>query len=469
MVRAARAKQWVGEQPAFPPLVEVRPDRRLRFNFHKGQAIAWRADERIVAVVAGTQSGKTTFGPLWLEREIQDSGAGTYLVAAPNYPLLTTKLIPEFRKLFVDQLGLGVFLESPRPRFIMTPEGDRRLWGTEQDERTTVFFGSAEKPSSLESMTAKAAWLDEAGQPEFKVASYEAIMRRVSLAMGRILITTTPYTVGHWLRRRVFDKASPIADGTRRSDIESIRVIQFKSIWNPAFPREEWERAKRDLPRWKFRMMYCGEFSKPAGQIYDIFGQQSLVPRFALPERWPRYGGLDFGGVNTYAVFVAENPESNELYIYKTYRGGNATAATHTSGMLKNEPKIPVFYGGAKSEQQWRDEFKAAGLPVKTPLASEVEIGIDRVYAELAGQSLYVFDDLEDLIDEFENYSRRADDEGNVFDEILNKNDYHGLDATRYIIGSIRGKAKGSTYSRTEPDYSNLGYETAYARNRYER
>jgi hypothetical protein len=432
-----------------PPLVEVRADGRLRFNFHHGQSAAWFATERIVAIVAGTQSGKTTFGPVWLWREMKLKGAGVYLVAAPTDPLLQVKLIPAFKQLFVDQLGLGVFTDSPRPLFKLSKEGEKRLFGSEQSEETIVYFGYAARPETLESMTAKAAWCDEAGQRQFKVDSWEAIMRRLSLAEGRVLITSTPYTVSHWLKRRVFDK--------RNDPRESIKVIQFKSIMNPAFPKSEYRRAKRELPRWKFRMMYCGDFSKPAGQIYDVFnegGHVHTIPRFAIPDRWNRYGGLDFGGVNTYAVYVAEDPHSKALYAYRTYTGGNRTAKQHVERILTGEPKVPVFFGGAKSENNYRLEYKAAGLPVKEPIlsgADSVELGIDRVYAELASDLFFIFDDLEDYIDEYESYTREVDEEGNVSEEIVDKNKYHGLDATRYIIGSIRAGKKRSGYTATVP------------------
>lgn len=437
-------------QPLVEPMVSVTPERKLRMNFHYGQSQAWDSEERITALVAGTQSGKTVFGPLWLHREMQRKGPGAYLIAAPTDPLLQLKLIPEFKRLFVELLQLGTFLESPRPKFTLSKEGARRLWGREQDEETVVHFGYAAKPDSLESMTVKAAWLDEAGQPQFKVGSWEAINRRLSIHFGRILITTTPYTVGHWLRRRVFDK--------RFDPRESIRVIQFKSLWNPAFPRAAWDAAKRDMPRWKFRMMYCGDFTKPAGQIYDNFTEIHRIPRVAIPSTAKRYLGLDFGGVNTYGVFVYERTDGS-LCIYRTYHHGGRTAKQHVEHLLRTEPVIPITYGGAKSEQQWRDEFKAGGLIVKTPLATDVEIGIDRVYAQLAQQRLYVFDDLDDLIDEFETYSRPVDEEGNVLDGIEDKNKFHGLDATRYIVGSIRndGNRTGG-YVRTEPEYADDDY-----------
>lgn len=463
------------ETRPIPPLVELRPNRRLRFNFHRGQWRAWEAEERIVAVVAGTQGGKTTFGPVWLWREMQRGGPGTYLIAAPTDPLLQVKLIPAFKELFIDQLQLGTFSETPRPKFVLSKEGSRRLWGYEATEETVVYFGYAAKPDSLESMSAKAAWLDEAGQAQFKVGSWEAVLRRLSLATGRVLITTTPYTVGHWLRRRVFDKTRKLGDGTRSTPstvkyAESIRVVQFKSIWNPSFPRDEWDRAKRDLPRWKFRMMYCGEFERPAGQIFDIFnnGHVHTIPRFALPERWPRYLGMDFGGVNTYGIYLAEDSESKALYAYRTYHAGNRTASQHVEHIRKGEPRLPITFGGAKSEQQWRDEFRAAGLSVAEPLTSDVEIGIDRVYAQLAGDSLYIFDDLEDYIDEYENYSRKTDEEGKVYEEIADKNEFHGMDATRYIIGSIRSGKRGSGYVASLPESTEDEIRSAI-RGRYDR
>lgn len=449
---APTAQSWGTVQPDVPPLVQVTPENKLRFNFHYGQALAWDATERVVAVVAGTQSGKTTFGPAWLYREIQACGPGTYLIAAPTDPLLQVKLIPAFKQLFEEQMQIGTFRETPRPKFTVSRDGAVKLWGQDTDEETVIYFGYAAKPDSLESMTVKAAWLDEAGQPDFKVGSWEAILRRLSLAQGRVLITTTPYTIGHWLKRRVFDKTVHAPDGTRVSHEESIRVVQFKSIWNPAFPRAEYDRARRDLPRWKFRMMYCGDFSKPAGQIYDNFGPVHMVPRVAIPATAKRYLGLDFGGVNTYGVYLYEMLDGS-LCIYRTYRAGGRTAKQHVEYLLKGEPVIPITYGGAKSEQQWRDEFKAGGMFVRQPLTTDVEIGIDRVYAQLAQNRLYVFDDLDDILDEFDNYSRVVDDEGNVSETIQDKSLYHGLDATRYIVGSIRSDGKRGGYTRTEPEW----------------
>lgn len=259
-------------------LARVREDGSLDVYFHPGQLRAYKSTRRIIAVTAGTQSGKTSFAPFWLHREMQLCGPGDYMFVTPTYPLLELKALPEFLRLFERSLELGHYFASPRRVFQVSDQGARRLFADRFADRqvdTRVIFGYATVPESLESATARAAVLDEAGQKKFRVGSWEAVLRRLSLSMGRVLITTSVYAM-NWLKTRVFD---PFQAGDR-----SIDVIQFDSTMNPGFPREEFERARRDLPRWKFEQMYCGKFTRPAGLIYDCFERERhTCPRFATP------------------------------------------------------------------------------------------------------------------------------------------------------------------------------------------
>jgi hypothetical protein len=75
-------------------VAETTPEGGLRLHFHRGQLRAWDSDKRIVAVIAGNQSGKTTIGPPWLHREMLRRGPGDYLVASPTFKLMALRVLP---------------------------------------------------------------------------------------------------------------------------------------------------------------------------------------------------------------------------------------------------------------------------------------------------------------------------------------------------------------------------------------
>ncbi len=426
MTAAARTKS--------PDLIEVTADRKLRLHLHEGQRKLWKSKARFNAAIAGSQSGKTVLGPPWLHREIQRRGPGDYLVVSPSYKLLARKALPAFRRYFETILRLGTYYAGAA-EFRFSQEGMRRMFGEPEEgaehEPTTVFFGHAEDPESLESATAKAAWLDEAGQKRFKLESWEAILRRLSLFVGRVLITTTPYNLG-WLKQKIWDKW--------KSGDPDYLVVNFPSTLNPLFSKKEDERARRDLPYWKYAMFYLGLFTRPAGLIYDSFDEaRHKVPRRNLHPLWPRYLGLDFGAVNTVGLFYCKEPETGALYLYREYKAGGRTAKEHVEALLKDEPMIPVCVGGSKSEGQWRNEFRAAGLPVREPAISDVEVGIDRVYGAHREGQILVFDDLSGYLEEKLTYSRETDEQGNPTEKIEDKSSFHHMDAERYIVGHLRG------------------------------
>ncbi len=422
---------------------------QIQANLHFGQQAAIDSRKQVVVVLAGTQSGKTSFGPIWMYFEIRRMGQGDYLVAAPTFPLLRAKVKDEFLRLFEQMLGAGKWNEADY-EFTFYPEWEQEIFGEDYDpySSTRVIFKHASNPSALEGFTAKAAWLDEAGQDEFKLGSWYAIRRRLSLASGldpeeegnewmdgmaggRILITTTPYNLG-WLYKKIY---LPWMDA--KKEHEEFDIVNFRSIDNPSFSVKEWERAKADLQPWYFDMMYQGIFQRPAGLIYDTWDESFKVPRFNIPDTWERYVGLDFGPNNTVAVFYAKDPKHNKFYLYRTYKGGKRTALNHVKRLLEGEPKLSGVWGGAGNEDQWRHEFTKAGMRVVKSSVSDVEIGIGRVYAAHQASQLYVFSDLEMYIDEKTTYSRKVDEEGEPLSEIKNKNDFHFMDAERYFITGL--------------------------------
>jgi len=398
-----------------PAFRELLPDGTLRFHFHPGQTRAWDCEQRQVLVLAGSQGGKTEWGNVWLNREIERRGEGDYLVVTATYPLLNLKLLPAFLDLFQTTLRRGRWFESSK---VFEYSGGK----------TRVIFGSATNPESIESATAKAAWLDEVGQRQFRREAYEGAMRRLTIHQGRMLLTTTPYVLG-WFKSELYDWAV-------QGD-PSIGLVQFSSVMNPAFPREEFERARATLPAWKFAMFHEGKFAKPAGLIYDCFDTAThAVPRFPIPESWPCYQGVDFGPVHTAGIWLAQDPASGILYAYREYQSetkGHAEDHARRFRELSGRENIRKRAGGSHTESGWRDAYTAAGWPLVEPVVSSVEVGIDRVYALVKQARLLVFDDLQATLDQLGTYSRELDANYQPTEVIQDKAEYHLLDALRYI------------------------------------
>jgi hypothetical protein len=392
-------------------------DGKLTVNLHAGQTKAWDSQRRFVFIIAGTQSGKTSFEPLWLDREIKQKGEGDYLAVTATYDLLKMKFLPELQNYFCHLFGWEY------------SASERTIWRQDKPRMfTRIIMRSADAEGGLESASAKGALFDECGQDGVKVSAWEALLRRLSLSQGRVLAGTTPYNLG-WLKTQIFDR-------WRGGDPDT-QVIQFKSTMNPAFPREEYERARRTLPTWKFEMFYNGEFSRPAGMIYEDFSQNHIIPSFDIPANWSRYLGVDFGAVHTAKIYIAQDPASKLNYLYREALDGNMTTAQQVASVRKYNEHNLIAWGGAKSETQQRWDWGAAGLNVGTPYIADVEAGINRVIALLKEKRLFVFSSCTGIIDEFGTYSRELDAGGQPTEKIKNKNEYHRLDALRYVASGI--------------------------------
>jgi hypothetical protein len=417
-------------------------DGRLILDLHAGQTRAWESTRRIVCMSAGTQGGKTSLEPWWLAREIQRKGPGDYIAATGTYDLFKLKFLPVMRECFEHVLRIGRYwaserlieLADPTTGHFLAKRADDLMWGR-------IILRSADTGGGLESTTAQAAVLDEAGLPTYTLETYEAVRRRLSLSRGRILIGTTLYAL-NWLKTHILDAAA-------KGDPE-LDVIHFDSIANPAFPREEYEIARRKMPGWRFNMRYRGRATRPPGMIYECFDEADVMAPVAIPRHWPRWLGLDFGGVHTAALFYAQEPHVTppQYTLYREYLAGGRTAIQHTQELLRGEPRMPRAIGGSKSEGQWRQEFgrggwiegvEVPGLAIAAPKITDVELGITRVYGVHARHGIRVFDTCEGYLDQKRSYARALDANQEPTEAIDAKSTYHFMDAERYVIGGQHG------------------------------
>ncbi len=392
----------------------------------------------------------TSFGPHWLIREVYRRGAGDYLAVTASFDLFKLKMLPSMRLVFEDIFGVGRYWAGDKVIELKNPAtGDFKANRATDPMWARIILRSADALGGLESSTAKAVWLDEAGQDRFSFDAYKAIRRRGTIHLARILMTTTLYNIG-WLTQHVIDPA--VADGQTSYEIfgdaeieltdcpkTNTRIIQYDSILNPSFPKEEYEEAKSLLPDEEFQMFYRGRKSSRRFLIYDSFEYtKHTCPPFIIPDSWNRYMGVDFGGAHTCAMYYAEDPTSHKLYCYREYLSGGRSIAEHVNMMLANEPSVPSAFGGARSEDQWRNEFSQHGLPIMSPATDDIDLGINRVYAQHVKDGIIYFNNLSGILDEKGKYRRKRDKEGNIVSDIERKNTFHRLDSERYLVATIR-------------------------------
>lgn len=379
----------------------------MQIRLHSGQSRAWKSDARFVAMIAGTGGGKSWFGPIWLYREIQKYPKDGFLVVSPTYPMFQRIVLPRTKE-FLDTVTCGEYRAGERIYYL--PTGGK------------VFFGSADNPFSLEGVHVRAAWLDEAGQ--MRREAWDVVLRRVGFHKGRIILTTTPYNLG-WLKTEIYDRWKA---GDRNYD-----VVQFASIMNPAYPEEEFERARDTLPDWKFRMFYLGQFARPEGLVYQEFAPaKHVVEPFRIPAGWRRIIGIDFGYNNpTAAVWLAVNPDG-VVYAYREYYQRNKLPEESGADIKQLSKDERIEYAACDpSDPAAIEKYRRLGLPARAGY-NAVKEGIEAVITLMKSNRFFVFRGLVNLLDEIENY-RWAEKNEQLKDEPVKEYD-HAVDALRYAV-----------------------------------
>lgn len=429
------------------PLYELdRDNGTLNLYLHEGQRRTWESERRFVFMIAGKQSGKTIYGPVWLFEQIQKLGAGDYLAISATYDLFKLKMLPALKQFFVSDLDIARYWAGDRILELRHPDTGEfgaqygheheKMWGR-------IILRSADSEEGLQSASAKAAWMDEPGL--YGADVWKDVRGRLSLAAGPALGTTTPYDLG-WLKQQIYDL-------WQQGNTE-IDVIQFSSRLSPFFSDEEYESLRQSMQTYQFQMDYDAQFGRPPAGIYEDFIDAlredggHLVKRFVIPHEWPRMVAIDPGIVNPGKLWVAHDVEEDVYYIYRAEKGGERrTSKEHGQfdvELAKKQNERVIWWAiGAKSEKYWREDYKAAGAnDVRQPPIMDVEQGIDRGVTLIKQRRVYVFDDLIEFIGEMMSYARVIKN-GEVTKEIKDKSTFHLMDTYRYFaVQVVRNQMK---------------------------
>ena len=167
-----------------------------------------------------------------------------------------------------------------------------------------------------------------------------------------------------------------------------------------------------------------------SGAIYPVPESEITVEPFPIPDYYHRCNGLDVGWNCTAACFAAIDPETGVMYIYDTYKKGQAEPSVHAHAIKSRGDWIPVAIdpaargrGQRDGESLWQLYFDF-GLDL-CKAVNAVESGLYEVFQALQSGMLKVFSTCTPLFEEYRIY--RRDEKGKVVKE----ND-HVMDAFRY-------------------------------------
>ncbi len=402
-----------------PPLKLIQKQADLLADHHA----------RTLAAIAGTGGGKTAMGYWWLYDRMRRQPGYGWGLCEPTYPMLAKIILnspdPE-RPSLIDWLkAAGTFIDYQAvDRIIITKYGK-------------IYLGSADNPDSMQGPALKGYWLDEAGM--MSLIAHQTALQRISFYDGQELITTTPYNRG-WLKTEIHDKAN--------NDL--IHVEQWRSIENPAFPEDVYYEMRDTMQRHRFVMMYDAKFERPVGMVYSSFdSDKCVIEPFSLPRSWPRYVGQDYGPVHTAVIWYAKSPVKyrgwpvGTMFAYREYMEGNKSIKQHATD-LKHRSKAEQLQmkvaSPLPSERQWRREFSEQGWHLQECKITDVEVGIDRVWSMHYQNKLVYFNTLRYTLAQKEEYHRKLDESQQPTEAIENKEQFHFMDAERYIIAHLQGR-----------------------------
>ncbi len=384
----------------------------MNFTLHKHQDKVIGSTRRFILALSGVQGGKTVCGAIWLLTQIYEAykkgERGDWLIAAPTEKILQQSTLVKFKDFIPSDWGVW----REQKKCFELSWGDR------------IFVRSTENPEHLEGMTIKGAWLDEAGQMKSQVWIY--IQARVAIHQGRVLMTTTPYAM-NWLYREIMKRA--------RDGDKDYELITWKSIENPAFPQEDFDRAKRTLPKAIFERRYLGLFTRLEGLVYPDFDIDThVIEPFTIPDNWYYFAGMDFGHTNPTCILpIIKDPQNNTYYVIDEFYEREASLQKMAAWMSKY-PLTKIF-ADRQSAHLISELQQQHGCKNIAPCDNSIDIGIERIGLLLREKRLKFFRKrCNNTVDELESYHYPPPSQDKEVKDKPVPFHNHAMDALRYAF-----------------------------------
>lgn len=220
---------------------------------------------------------------------------------------------------------------------------------------------------------------------------------------------------------------------------------------NYRLPKDFESNLRARFPDWWQKRYLEGSFQFSEGLVYPS-AMNNLVPRFTIPKNWKRLVAFDYGVADEAVfVFAAVDERTGIVYIYKCLHANNRDisalskmyhtgAADIPDGGLYTAPIIDPKSGPKRDPDLVRlaDKFLDYGINFQ-PGVIDVDTRIMVLNTYFEKGKMKIFDDLEFMIGEFENYKFR---ETSISDTSRKRSQpvdarNHSINATEWIATAL--------------------------------
>jgi PBSX family phage terminase large subunit len=313
---------------------------------------------------------------------------------------------------------------------------------TTQGKTSTIVLRGWESIETLRGQKFDFIVIDEiASMRNWWVNWQEVIRPTLTDTKGHGLFISTPKGFNHWYD--IFNL---------ESKDEDYKSFHFTSYDNPFLPKEELDKARKELTEDRFAQEYLADFRKTEGLVYKEF---SRTKHLFDDEEEQQIGGvvetiagIDFGYTNPTAVITIKRDYDNTFWVVDEWYKTN-----------KTDPEIADYVAGCHLNKVYPDpespsaieELRRRGVNIRDVVKNKDSIknGITKIQELFKNNKLKIHKRCENLILELETYS--YPDRKPLQNEQENpiKENDHALDALRYAIYMIsdRNIAQQKAYS----------------------
>jgi len=222
-------------------------------------------------------------------------------------------------------------------------------------------FKSGDRPDNLRGEGLTLAVIDEAAFTQREL--WENVVRpALSDKRGRALIISTPNGASGWY----YDAYMRGQDAAFSDEWKS---WTFSTADNKAIPGivEEVEKARRELPQFRFRQEYLAEFIAGGGLVFEGLDEVAVLRPLNGPREGQEYVfGVDFARLNDYTVVsVVEITTGRQVRLYR-FQHTNYEVQAARMGKLAELWRPKIIWAESNSiAMGFIERLKAMGLPVR--------------------------------------------------------------------------------------------------------